>query len=106
MPAVASAQASGRLRLGTTDAFFLDRLCGTFATDLATASRTGLLDLERGEWSPELCSLHGVPLERQPRIVAVDAGFGTIGGKPVKVSIVDQQAALCGHGCREPGDTR
>lgn len=106
VPAVASAHASGRLRLGTTDAFFLDRLCGTFATDLATASRTGLLDLERGEWSPELCALHGVPLQPLPQIVAVDAGFGAIAGTPVKVSIVDQQAALYGHGCRKPGDTK
>lgn len=31
---------SGRLRLGTSDAFFLDRLTGVFATDPSTASRT------------------------------------------------------------------
>ena len=33
----------GRLRLGTSDAFFLDRLTGTFATDATTASRTSLM---------------------------------------------------------------
>ncbi|ANH06783.1 FGGY family carbohydrate kinase [Shinella sp. HZN7] len=105
-PAVSSALHAGRLRLGTTDAFFLDRLCGTFRTDLATASRTGLIDLATGTWSEEMCTLHGVPRQCLPTIGAVDAGFGAIGGTPVKVSIVDQQAALFGHDCRKPGDCK
>ncbi|MCS0497157.1 FGGY family carbohydrate kinase [Ancylobacter sp. MQZ15Z-1] len=106
LPEVAAALEAGRLRLGTTDAFFLDRLCGSFVTDIATASRTGLLDLSTVRWSPELCALHGVPMECLPEIAAVDAGFGSLDGTPVKVSIVDQQAALYGHGCRRPGDAK
>ncbi|MFT8885973.1 MAG: FGGY family carbohydrate kinase [Acetobacter papayae] len=106
IPAARTALAEGRLRLGTTDAFFLDRLCGVFATDAATASRTGLLDLQTGQWSPELCALHGVPPECLPEIRSVNGGFGSIGGVPVTTSIVDQQAALYGHGCRAPGDTK
>ncbi len=106
VPEVTAAQAQGRLRLGTTDAFFLDRLCGAFATDLATASRTGLLDLRKGQWSAELCALHGVPMQCLPEIRAADAGFGDVDGTPLKVSIVDQQAALYGHGCRRPGDCK
>ncbi|MEI5677810.1 MULTISPECIES: FGGY family carbohydrate kinase [unclassified Mesorhizobium] len=106
VPAVSEAHTQGRLRLGTTDAFFLDRLCGSFRTDLATASRTGLLDLAKGGWSAEMCELHGVPRECLPEIAAVDGGFGLLGGTPVKVSIVDQQAALYGHGCRMPGDCK
>ncbi len=106
IPAVAEAHGRGRLRLGTTDAFFLDRLTGTFATDLATASRTGLLDLSTGGWSKEMCALHGVPMECLPAIRPVDGGFGELDGVPVKVSIVDQQAALHGHGCRKPGDCK
>lgn len=106
VPDVATALAQGRLRLGTTDAFFLDRLCGTFATDLATASRTGLLDLASGQWSEVLCALHGVPRHCLPEIRAVDAGFGAIKGRPVKVSIVDQQAALYGHHCHQRGDCK
>jgi glycerol kinase len=105
-PEVAQAHAAGRLRLGTTDAFFLDRLTGTFATDAATASRTGLLDLATLEWSAELCALHGVPREVLPPIRAVDAGFGAVDGVPLKASIVDQQAALYGHGCRAPGEVK
>ena len=106
VPTVAEALKAGRLRLGTTDAFFLDRLCGTFATDLATASRTGLLDLGTREWSEEMCRLHGVPRECLPEIRPVDGGFGSFNNVPVKVSIVDQQAALYGHNCRKPGDCK
>lgn len=106
VPAVSAALSAGRLRLGTTDAFFLDRLCGSFVTDLATASRTGLLDLARQAWSPEMCRLHGVPIECLPRIVSVDAAFGMVDGVPLRASIVDQQAALYGHDCRAPGDCK
>ena len=106
LPLAAQALKAGRLRLGTTDAFFLDRLTGEFRTDIATASRTGLLDLATGRWSAELCALHGVPMDCLPEITAVNAGFGFIDGIQVKASIVDQQAALYGHGCRKPGDTK
>lgn len=103
---VKAAYKAGRLRLGTTDAFFLDRLCDNFATDCATASRTGLMDLQTLSWSEELCELHNVPIECLPKIHPVNAGFGMIDGKPLQVSIVDQQAALYGHNCRKPGDCK
>ena len=70
VPRAAQAHAAGRLRLGTTDAFFLDRMAGTFATDRATASRTSLMNIETGEWDPELCQLFSVPLECLPEIRA------------------------------------
>ena len=44
IPEAAEALREGRLRLGTTDAFFLDRLAGEFATDVTTASRTSLIE--------------------------------------------------------------
>jgi glycerol kinase len=106
VPAVAAAFRAGRLRLGTTDAFFLDRLAGRFATDRATASRTSLMDFRTGEWSPELCAMFGVPIDCLPSILPNIGDFGQIGGVPVRASIVDQQAALYGHGCRSPGDAK
>nr|WP_321455475.1 FGGY family carbohydrate kinase [uncultured Cohaesibacter sp.] len=106
VPAVAKAFEKGRLRLGTTDAFFLDRLTGHFKTDWATASRTGLMDLKTGQWSAELCSIYGIPTACLPEISPVDGGFGSYEGVPVQVSIVDQQAALYGHGCRRRGDCK
>ncbi|MDX7951375.1 FGGY family carbohydrate kinase [Lichenihabitans sp. Uapishka_5] len=106
VPAVVEALANGRLRLGTTDTFFLNRLGGVFRTDLATASRTGLLDLDGRCWSAEMCGLHGVPIACLPEITEVDAGFGRWNGIPIRASIVDQQAALYGHRCRAPGDCK
>lgn len=107
VPEARALAASGRLRLGTTDAFFLDRLTGHFVTDITTASRTSLMNLARGEWDADLCALFGVPVECLPRIVPSLGDFGTLpGGLPLTASVVDQQAALYGHGCRAPGDAK
>ncbi|HCY99742.1 MAG: glycerol kinase [Rhodobacterales bacterium RIFCSPHIGHO2_02_FULL_62_130] len=105
-PAIAAAHAAGRLRLGTTDAFLLDALAGCFATDRATASRTGLMNLASGNWDARLCEVFGVPMTCLPEIRGNLAGFGQIGGIPVAAAIVDQQAALYGHGCRNRGDAK
>ncbi|SFI48785.1 glycerol kinase [Bosea sp. OK403] len=104
--AVKAARRAGRLRLGTTDAFFLDRITGTFATDATTASRTSLMNLESGAWDPTLCELFGVPIETLPEIRETVGDFGAVGSAQICASIVDQQAGLFGHGCREPGDTK
>ncbi|QPC94519.1 FGGY family carbohydrate kinase [Mesorhizobium sp. INR15] len=107
LPAARTAHAAGRLRLGTTDAFFLDRLTGRFVTDATTASRTSLMNLETLRWDEELCRLFGVPIETLPEI-GPSAGLviGLAGKIPVTASIVDQQAALYGHGCRKAGDAK
>ncbi len=89
----------GSLRLGTSDAFFHDRLTGTFATDVTTASRTSLMSLETCNWDAELCKLFGVPVECLPEIRSTAGDFGQVGKTPVTASLVDQQAALFGHGC-------
>jgi len=96
----------GTVRLGTTDAFFLARLTGICATDVTTASRTSLMDLAKGTWDEELCRLFGVPVETLPEIRPTVSSFGAIKGVPVTASLVDQQAALYGHGCRKPGDIK
>ncbi|WP_116600259.1 FGGY-family carbohydrate kinase [Primorskyibacter marinus] len=110
LPEVRQAHDNGRLRLGTTDAFFLDRLTGKFVTDVSTASRTSLLNLETLEWDAELCRLFGVPIECLPRIVPTTGDFGAMntdyGLTPVTASVVDQQAALFGFGCRKKGDAK
>ncbi|MHA7866927.1 MAG: FGGY family carbohydrate kinase [Salipiger thiooxidans] len=103
---VQDAHRAGRLLLGTTDAFFLQHLTGRAHTDVTTASRTSLMSLETGDWDPELCRLFGVPLDCLPEIRPTVSGFGEIDGVPVTAAVVDQQAALCGHGCRAPGDAK
>jgi len=104
VPRAAELAAQGHLRLGTTDAYFRDRLTGRFETDVATASRTSLMTLETGEWDADLCSLFGVPIACLPRIGPTSGDLGTLpGGARLAASIVDQQAALYGHGCHSPG---
>jgi glycerol kinase len=94
---------TGHLRLGTTDAFFRDRLTGRFETDIATASRTSLMTLDTGTWDADLCALFGVPMGALPKIGPTSGDLGRIGTARLAASIVDQQAALYGHGCRTPG---
>src|SRR3546814_16770896 len=65
------------------------------------------MNLASGAWDAELCRLFKVPIEALPEIHATTGDFGatTVGGRrvPVVASVVDQQAALYGHGCREAG---
>ncbi|WP_160003840.1 FGGY family carbohydrate kinase [Rhizobium sp. 18055] len=103
---VKAARKAGRLMLGTTDAFFLQRLTGRAATDITTASRTALMNIVTGQWDATLCDLFGVPMECLPPILPTVGDFGSIDGTALTASVVDQQAALYGHGCRVAGDTK
>jgi len=98
--------AQGKLCLGTTDAFFRHRLTGRIETDVATASRTSLMDLATCAWDAELCALFGVPVECLPAITPTTGALGEIGRLPLTASIVDQQAALRGHGCAAAGEAK
>jgi glycerol kinase len=96
----------GRLGLGTSDSYFLDRLCGRYATDPTTASRTSLMNAATLEWDERLCALFGVPVELLPEITgdAVGTTHAAAGEIALTAAAVDQIAALYGHGCRAPGD--
>lgn len=84
IPRARDIAAAGHLRPGTTDAYFRDRLTGRFQTDVATASRTSLMNLETGERDAELCRLFGVPLSALPEIDPTSGDLGTIpGGVPL-----------------------
>jgi len=106
VPEARQLRREGRLRFGTSDSYFLDRLTGAFATDVTTASRTSLMNLETLQWDQRLADLFGVPIECLPEIRATTESFGAVGGTPITASLVDQQAALFGHGCRRTGDAK
>ena len=106
LPAVQQARQAGRLRLGTTDAWFRHVLTGCCETDIATASRTSLLNLATGAWDDTLCAIFGVPMDSLPRITANTGALGMVDGLPLTAAIVDQQAAMAGHGLTRPGDTK
>ncbi len=100
----------GNLRLGTMDAFFLDRLCGNFFTDYNSASRTSLFNIHTLEWDQELCEIFGVPIHCLPEIKDTVGLFGTVvqdgHQTPITASLVDQFAGIYGHGCTKKGDAK
>jgi len=110
LPRARKLHTQGRLRLGTTDAFFLDCLADAFVTDITTASRTSLMNLNTGQWDEDLCALFKVPMDTLPRIIPTSGPLGEIMLKgctlTVRASVVDQQAALYGHGCKNTGDAK
>nr|MDP9167456.1 FGGY family carbohydrate kinase [Actinomycetota bacterium] len=92
----------------TTDTWLVHRLCGAFVTDVSTASRSLLLDLNTTAWSPHLLELFGLSDEPMPEVVGCDQIIGetTAFGRsliPVAGLIVDQQAALLAESCLDPG---
>ncbi|HXD48367.1 MAG TPA: glycerol kinase GlpK [Gemmatimonadaceae bacterium] len=101
------------LAAGTIDAWLVWQLTGgaVHATDPTNASRTMLFDIDRGEWSDELCSLFGVPHLLLPEVRPSSASFGLARGDllgtstdvPILGVAGDQQAALFGQGCWERG---
>jgi len=100
----------GQLKLGTSESFFIYRLTGEYATDVTTASRTSLMNLATCDWDPELCELFEIPIEILPEIRSTTAHFGVLRSKdrqiPITASVVDQQAALLGHGCYAAGQIK
>ena len=94
----------------TTDTWLVHQLCGAFVTDVATASRSLLLDLDSRTWSPDLAEIFGLGAERLPEIVACDETVGVTDrfgpSLPLGGLIVDQQAALAAHGCLEAGGAK
>jgi glycerol kinase len=100
----------GRAVFGTIDAWLLFKLTGEHVTDATNASRTLLMDIRTGRWDEGLLELFGVPERSLPAIRPSCGEFGRtraedFHGHAVPVSGVagDQQAALFGQRCLEPG---
>jgi glycerol kinase len=95
----------------TSDSWLLHTLTGELVTDVTTASRSLVLDLDTTAWSPDLLEMFGLGDETLPRLVGCDDVVGTtsaFGGSDVPVVglLVDQQAALLAQDCRAAGETK
>jgi glycerol kinase len=111
---------SGDALFGTTDSWLLWNLTGgpdggVHVTDVTNASRTMLMDLETLDWDDELLSFFGIPRSMLPKIKpsSEPAGYGMtlrhgpLGGDVPLTGIVgDQQAAMVGQVCFEPGEAK
>jgi glycerol kinase len=103
------------LALGTIDSWLVWKLSGGKAhvTDPSNASRTLLYDIVQHRWSPELLEVFGVPASALAEVVptsgrcAVTAdGLSVPAGIAISSMVGDQQSALFGQACSEPGMTK
>ena len=105
-----NAEGVERAVFGTIDSWLLFKLTGQHLTDFTNASRTLLFDIRKLGWDEELCGLFGVDPARLPEPRPSSSVFGTTGefGGEVPVSGVagDQQAALFGQACHQPGTAK
>ncbi len=114
VPGLERRVASGEAVFGTIDTWLLFRLTNgkSYATDPTNASRTMLYDIEARSWDPELLRLFGVRPEALPEVRTSSGVFGVcepehLGAEiPVAGIAGDQQAALFGQGCVEPGQAK
>jgi glycerol kinase len=104
--------ADGRALFGTIDSWLVFKLTGEHVTDASNASRTSLYDINAGDWDDGLLALFGdIPRAALPQVRPSIGEFGTLragaldghDGVPVTGIAGDQQAALYGQGCLDPG---
>jgi glycerol kinase len=83
---------------------------GLHVTDVTNASRTQLMNIETLEWDADILRLFDIPRACLPRIVSSSEVYGeTVGslaGLPIAGILGDQQAALVGQVCFEPGQVK
>jgi len=106
---------------GTIDTWVLWKLTGgtaaagaIHATDVSNASRTLLFDIRTRAWSSELCEIFEVPMHVLPDVRPSSGRFGVThetvagvgAGVPISGIAGDQQAALFGQACFDPGMTK
>jgi glycerol kinase len=99
----------GELAFGTIDTWLIWNMTGgaIHATDYTNASRTLLYDIKKLNWDPTLLKAMDIPTSMLPDVKPSGADFGVwkCNGIDIPISGVagDQQAALFGQACFEPG---
>jgi len=105
----------GRLLFGTTDTWVLWNLTGgrSHATDFTNASRTMIFNIGKLTWDQKLLKIFGIPSSMLPNVKPSSGVFGLtskIGKLPAGIPIAgmagDQQAALFGQACFDPGTVK
>jgi len=113
-PALRARAEAGELCFGTIDSWLLWQLTGgaLHVTDVTNASRTLLLDLKTLDWSQAALDLIGIPRAMLPEIRSSSEVYGelragtALDGIPLAGILGDQQAALFGQACFDPGDAK
>ena len=103
---------AGRLRFGTIDTYLLWQLSKgeIFKTDVTNASRTNLYNIHSRSWDDELLEIFNIPASMLPEVHSSDSNFGKLvrGNKEIQITgvIGDQQSALVGQRCFQPGQMK
>lgn len=106
--------AKGELLFGTVDTWLIYNLTKgrVHVTDYTNASRTMLFDIHRLAWDKEILSYFGIPASMLPEVKPSSCIYGytdltVLGGEiPIAGAAGDQQAALFGQCCFEPGEAK
>ena len=114
VPGARSRAEAGELRFGTVDSWLVWMLTGgdVHVTDVSNASRTMLLNIHSLKWDEELLDLFGIPSSMMPQVKSSSEIYGhtrtTLFAHKVPVAGIagDQQAALFGQMCIEPGSVK
>jgi glycerol kinase len=116
VPGARAKAEAGDVLFGTIDTWLLWNLTGgpvggVHLTDVTNASRTQLFDLGTLDWNDALVEAFTIPRAVLPRIGASSASYGAaqiaaLRGVPVAGMLGDQQAALVGQACFEPGEAK
>ena len=104
----------GKLMFGTVDSWLIWRLTRgeVHVTDVSNASRTMLFNIHTLQWDEELLRLFGIPASMMPQVKSSSEVYGatktTIFAHKVPIAGIagDQQAALFGQMCGEPGSVK
>jgi glycerol kinase len=114
VPGLRARAEAGDVLFGTVDSFLIWRLTGgrRHVTDVSNASRTLLFDIHALDWDDELLRLLDVPRRMLPEVRPSSEVYGEteaslLGGPiPIAAAAGDQQAALFGQACFEPGSAK
>lgn len=104
----------GDLIFGTVDTWLIWNLSGglVHVTDYTNASRTMLFDIHKLCWDEELLAKFNIPKSMLPEVKPSSCIYGytdekvLVGNVPIAGAAGDQQAALFGQGCFQPGDAK
>ncbi len=101
----------GELLFGNIDTWLIWNLTGEHVTDVTNASRTLLMNLETLDWDEEILSALDIPRAMLPEIRSSSEVYGRVRegalqGVSVAGDLGDQQAALFGQVCYEPGEAK
>jgi len=101
---------NGELLFGNIDTWFIWNLTGVHITDVTNASRTLLMNLNSLDWDDEILALLDIPRAMLPKVCSSSEVYGeaqgVLQGVPVGGDLGDQQAALFGQTCFNPGEAK